>query len=120
MMTTIYHIISRSSWEQAQREGIYRAPSLEKEGFIHLSNAEQVVRVANAFYSGQNDLLLLLVDPAKVTAEVRYEAPAEMPESGERFPHIYGALNLDAVLRSVDFPPDAGSGWSGLPDLNES
>lgn len=114
-MTPIFHITARAAWEQAQRDGVYRAESLEQVGFIHLSTAEQVVRVANALYSGQGDLVVLVVDPARLAAELRYETPADMPQSDERFPHLYGTLNLDAVIRVVDFPPDAGSGWSRLP-----
>lgn len=114
-MTLIFHMTARAAWQQAQRDGAYRAESLAQVGFIHFSGAEQVVRVANALYSGQGDLVLLVVDPARLKAELRYETPADMPPGGERFPHLYGALNLDAVLRVVDFPPDAGSGWSRLP-----
>jgi uncharacterized protein (DUF952 family) len=116
MTTIILHIISRADWQQAERDGVYHAPSLDHEGFIHFSTPDQVVRVANMFYKGQPDLVLLVVDPAKVSAELRYEAPAEYPDSSERFPHIYGALNLDAVIRVVDFPPDADGIWRSLPE----
>ncbi|HVU11938.1 MAG TPA: DUF952 domain-containing protein [Phototrophicaceae bacterium] len=112
----ILHIIPRDVWAQAQHNGSYHAASLEREGFIHFSKPEQVVGTANRFYTGQRDLLLLVVDPVKVQAEVRYEPPAENPASSERFPHIYGDLNLDAVIRVVDFPPDADGSWSKLPD----
>jgi uncharacterized protein (DUF952 family) len=115
-MTTIFHITVRSAWAAAQRDGAYRAASLDDVGFIHFSTREQVLRVANAFYRGQRDLVLLVVDPARLSAELRYEPPAEAPESAERFPHLYGALNFDAVIRAVDFPPDADSTWSALPD----
>jgi uncharacterized protein (DUF952 family) len=119
-MTTILHITHRSAWEAAQRDGLYRAPSLETQGFIHFSNTEQVLRVAHAFYRGETDLLLLVVDTAQLTAELRYEPPAEAPESSELFPHLYGALNLNAVTRVVPFPPDEDGNWAGLPALNEA
>lgn len=119
-MTTILHITHRSAWEAAQRDGHYRAPSLDTQGFIHLSSAAQVIRVANAFYRGETDLVLLVVDTVELTAELRYEPPAEAPESAELFPHLYGALNLNAVMRVVPFPPDADGGWAGLPALNET
>ena len=115
-MTTIFHITSRDAWEQGLRSGAYRAPSLDQQGFIHFSTAEQVVATANRYYRGQADLLLLEVDPARLAAELRYEPPAEAPDSAERFPHLYGALNLDAVTRVIAFPSDAGGGWSALPD----
>jgi uncharacterized protein (DUF952 family) len=114
-MTPIFHITTRAAWQQAQSAGAYRAESLEQAGFIHLSKPEQVVRVANAYYAEQRDLVLLVVDPVRLDNELRYEPPDEALESDERFPHQYGVLNLDAVIRAVDFPPEADGKWSRLP-----
>ncbi|MCC6801885.1 MAG: DUF952 domain-containing protein [Anaerolineae bacterium] len=119
-MTLIYHITTRAAWAQAQRDGAYRTESLTQEGFIHFSGAEQVVRTANLYYAGQRELVLLVVDPARLKSELRYEQPAKSPGStasrrDEYFPHLYGTLNLDAVAGVVDFPPDAGDTWSRLP-----
>lgn len=110
-MTLIYHIISANDWQQAQNTGEYRG-TLEQEGFIHASRLDQVLKVANAFYAEQSDLLLLQIDTAGLTAPVVYEAPAhpqptDAVSDTDTFPHIYGALNLDAVsnvyeLTSVD------------------
>ncbi len=84
------------------------------QGFIHLSKRDQVVGTANRYYRDQRDLVLLVVDPAKLD-DLRYEAPDGSPESDERFPHLYGALPLDAVIRVVDFPPEPGGDWRSLP-----
>lgn len=103
----ILHITTRAEWHQAQERGEYRAPSLESEGFIHCSTLKQVVHVANAFYRGKRDLVLLVVDETRARPGVRWEAPAGPPaqgiSQGDQFPHIYGALNLDAVVQVVDF-----------------
>ncbi len=99
-MTTILHITTRAGWEAAQQAGSYRGDTLDTEGFIHCSIPQQVVRTANAFFHGQNDLVLLLINPQKLRSELRYE-----PSDGDLFPHIYGPLNLDAVVRVVMFPP---------------
>jgi uncharacterized protein (DUF952 family) len=96
----ILHISTRQAWGEAQQSGEYRAPSLETEGFIHCSSSGQILAVANRFYRGQTGLVLLWIDPEKVKAEIRWEAA-----DGEEFPHIYGPLNLDAVLDARDFPP---------------
>ena len=85
----------------ASQIGEYRAASLELEGFIHFSRPEQVLRVANAYYPGQLDLVLLWIDPQKLAAELRWES-----SDWDIFPHLYGALNLDAVVKVVDFAPD--------------
>ena len=101
-MTLIYHITRRAAWQRALQRGEYRTPSLRTEGFIHCSGRTQVVRVANAFYRGRRNLVLLVVDPAEVQAPLRHERV-----DGGRFPHIYGPLNLDAVVQVVEFPPRA-------------
>lgn len=101
-MTLIYHIVERSLWQQAEQAGTYRAESLKDEGFIHCSTVSQIVWVANTFYRGQTNLVLLGVDPAKVQPPLRYDPV----ETGEAFPHIYGPLNLDAVVQVLEFAPE--------------
>lgn len=119
-VTPIYHIIGCGDWAAAQAAGEYRASSLEDEGFIHFSQITQVLGVAALFYAGRDDLLLLVVDPEKVEAEIRREAPSGAPPAGDHdglFPHVYGALNLDAVVRVVSFPRNADGTFSLPLDL---
>jgi uncharacterized protein (DUF952 family) len=120
-MSLIVHIVSRYDWEDARAAGEYRAESLESQGFIHCSTPEQVTRVANAVYHGQTGLALLVIETDRLAAPLKFEPPvhpaAGRPETGsaELFPHLYGALNLDAVVRVVDFPPQP-DGTFALPD----
>ena len=113
-MKIILHITSKSEWEAAQRNDFYSAPSLASEGFIHCSTREQVVAVAERFYAGATGLVLLILDPARIRSEVKYEAGTDKPD--ELFPHIYGTLNLDAVTRVADFASDSTGKWV-LPAL---
>jgi uncharacterized protein (DUF952 family) len=112
-MSLIYHIIPSSDWKSAQEKGEYRAASLETEGFIHCSTAEQAAPVANAFYAAQKGLLLLVIDFEKLTSPLRWDPPAHpAPESAPaslqgNFPHIYGALNLDAVIEVRAIEPNS-------------
>ena len=105
-MTLIYHIAEAADWERAQRDGQYtmstRGRTLAEEGFIHASTASQVALVANAFYQGEPDLLLLVIDTERVGPELRYE---QVPGQPDPYPHIYGPLNLDAILETRPFPP---------------
>jgi uncharacterized protein (DUF952 family) len=101
-MTTLLHIAERKAWLAATQFGEYRAESLDDEGFIHCSLADQVIPVANAMYRGRKDLVLLVIDPAKVPAEIRFE---DCYESGQEFPHIYGSLPLVAVDKVLEFGP---------------
>lgn len=110
-MPLILHITSRERWQAAQAPGEYRDPSLEKEGFIHTSTSEQVVRTGNRFYQGQSGLVLLCIDTDKLKARWVFEdashpapvADETIPNRPEQFPHIYGPLNVDAVVGVVDF-----------------
>ncbi len=97
-MPSIFHIVSVEAWPAAQAAGEYRGDTLATEGFIHCSRAEQVAAVANAFYAGRAHLALLRIDRALVTSEVRDEL-----SDGDVFPHIYGPLNLDAIVEVMPF-----------------
>jgi uncharacterized protein (DUF952 family) len=108
-MNTILHITQRQQWEQAKLTGTYRGDTLDSEGFIHCSTSKQVVKTANRFFANQTELVLLCIDANKVKPEVRYESA----ENRELFPHIYGALNVDAVFQVVDFE----AGEDGLFEL---
>jgi uncharacterized protein (DUF952 family) len=103
----IYHIAAAADWERAVRDGRYtmstRGLTLAEQGFIHASTADQVILVANAFYRGVPDLLLLVIDPERVGPEIRYES---VPGQARPYPHIYGPLNLDAVVETRPFEPD--------------
>jgi len=76
---------------------------LATDGFIHCSTPEQAHLPANAIYSDTDDLVLLWIDPTRVHAEIRYEVPGA--ETSEAFPHLYGPLNLDAVVAEAPLEP---------------
>ena len=86
------HLVPRRAWERAQALGEYAPPSLEAEGFIHLSRLDQIPRVQARFYSGREDLLLLKIRFPAIAGHLRWEAA-----DGEVFPHLYAPLPLEAV-----------------------
>lgn len=126
-MSLIYHIATRADWERARRDGQYTTSTIGKtlaeEGFIHASRAEQVAGVANTFYRGlPDDLLLLVIDAGQVRAEIRYE---DVPGAGAAlsrwrkpagFPHIYGPLNTDAVVAVRPLQPGPDGKFTFTPD----
>jgi uncharacterized protein (DUF952 family) len=95
----LFHLTTRAAWAAAQFSGSYRAASLEAQGFLHLSTEQQWPRTQARFFGGQADLVLLVLDPVCLLAEVRFE-----PADGDFFPHLYGPLNLDAVREVRDLP----------------
>ena len=95
-MAVIHHLTSREAWTAAQAAGEYEAPSLADEGFIHCSgDEEQTLRVVERLYAGVSDLLVLDIDTEKLTSELKREISTR---SGEMYPHVYGKIDLDAVV----------------------
>ena len=121
MKAPILHITTRAEWEAARASGRYTAPSLAEEGFIHCSGPRQAVPVAEQFYKGREGLVLLVIDPARLEADLKWEppsggAPPAGVEKGDLFPHVYGPINLTAVVDIVDFPADPDGRFS-LPSV---
>jgi uncharacterized protein (DUF952 family) len=105
-MNPIFHLVLPPHWDTAATEP-YRAASLDKEGFIHCSHRPQVAWAANRFYAQAADLLVLEIDPARLTSPVRDEDAGW----GERFPHIYGPLDRAAVVAVHRLRRDAEGRW---------
>lgn len=91
----IYHITTKEQWAEAQRLGHYDSDTLATEGFIHCSTEPQVAGVLERYYKGRTELLKLKIDKAKVERPLIFELAGSI---NEVFPHIHGALNLDAVV----------------------
>ncbi|WP_046731171.1 DUF952 domain-containing protein [Streptomyces humi] len=101
-LPNILHITENSRWEEARARGTYeistRGRTLQEEGFIHCSTEDQLPQVA-AFlygsYDGPDELVVLVVDPARVGVPVKWEA---VKPGGEEFPHVYGPIPVTAVV----------------------
>jgi uncharacterized protein (DUF952 family)/ribosomal protein S18 acetylase RimI-like enzyme len=122
MSEPVLHITSYETWQAAVESGRYEPESLSTEGFIHCSLPSQILGVANAFYRGQHGLILLVIDPDRLVGDLKWEPPSEPfpshARAGDSFPHLYGALNLEAVVKTVDFEPGANGQFNLLPDLS--
>jgi uncharacterized protein (DUF952 family) len=100
-MSPIYHMCRAEEWRAAQTRGRYDGSSQDQaDGFIHFSTAEQIVESAARHRAGQSGLVLLAVDPARLGAALKWEPS----RGGALFPHLYGPLPLDAVLKVDDLP----------------
>lgn len=95
-MEHIYHVTTATEWKDAVDKGYYEAASLAIEGFIHCSTEIQVQGVLKRYFTGQQNLVKLTIDPSKLTAELKYELA---PSVNEEFPHVYGTINLEAVVK---------------------
>ena len=90
----IYHIVLPEIWEQVRSEPLYRHESLASEGFIHCSYEDQLDGVIGRYYADRVELVVLTIDKDKLAARL----VAEPSTGGEIYPHIYGPLNMSAVV----------------------
>ena len=100
-MAVIYHVTTMEAWRAANEKGFYAAPSLETEGFIHCSEAHQVGGVLQRYYKGKTGLLKLVIDTGRLKSKLQYDLA---PSVKEEFPHVYGPINLDAVINTEMIP----------------
>ena len=110
---TIYKICPASAWREAERLGVYRGSEVDlTDGFIHFSTVRQVQSTAAKHFAGQKGLFLIAIDADALGDALRWEPARE----GALFPHLYGELDLVAVLDVLDMPLRS-DGTHQIPEL---
>ena len=100
-MASIYHIAHAADVERAARAGTYVPAAFAAEGFIHCSYAHQVKQVADTYFAGHHELVLLEIDPSLLASRVIEE---NLTGAAELFPHVYGPLPMSAVISIRELP----------------
>lgn len=101
----VLHLIEPGAWRAALADGAVHPPSLDAVGYVHLSAPEQVHLPAEALFPDRRDLVLLVVDPARLTDPVRMEPGRPEDPAGMLFPHLHGPLPTRAVVAVVPYRP---------------
>lgn len=118
----IYHVVTLDEWNAAP-DRPYAPASLAQDGFVHCSPDEPTtLTVVNAFYrSAPRPLLALHLDEDRLTAQCVWEAAAPAPPpgvaEGTLFPHVFGPVNRDAVIRVQRVEWDEEGRATGLTDV---
>jgi uncharacterized protein (DUF952 family) len=93
--TTAFKIFTADQWAQFVRDGVfYGAPVDVADGYIHLSAADQLQGTLDKHFAGQAGLVIAEIDLGALTNILKWE----VSRGGALFPHVYGALNMTAVL----------------------
>lgn len=93
----IYHITTIGNWNKFKKKDYFSAESLKTDGFIHCSYKNQIIKVAEYLFSGQQDLIILRIDELKLAVDLISE---DLYELNEKYPHIYGKVNLNSILNT--------------------
>ncbi|MGB8647146.1 MAG: DUF952 domain-containing protein [Anaerolineae bacterium] len=93
-MTITYHLVSQVYFDSLDAKTDYLPAPFVQDGFIHCTDdPQEMARIANLFYrSEQPPHLYLYIDKDRVRAPIRYD------DAEQRYPHIYGPLNRDAIV----------------------
>jgi uncharacterized protein (DUF952 family) len=112
-VTTIYKICPASAWREAERQGVFRGSADDRrDGFIHFSAASQVAGTVAKHFAGQTGLFLIAIDAEALGEALKWE-----PSRGaELFPHLYGELDIGAVIRILDLRARS-DGSHAIPEL---
>ena len=118
----IVHLITQVELTAAKSAGTIAPESLTTEGFMHCSAPHQALVTATRFYPTRSDLVAVLIEDSKLGDMLRWEPPAHPdgspPLPGEEFfPHLYSALEFDAV-RDVLPLSWVGTQYEGVAPLH--
>ncbi len=100
----LLHLTTPGEWRAALDTGAVVPPSLGAVGFVHLSTPDQVHLPAQRLFPGRGDVVVLVVDPARLSAPVRFEPGVPGDPASMRFPHLYGPLPVAAVVAVEPLP----------------
>jgi uncharacterized protein (DUF952 family) len=114
--SVLVHLCSADDWLAMQSSGERRPDLLGESGFVHLSTPEQVHLPANRLYAGRTDLVLLRIDPARLSSPVRWEPGVPADPDAMVFPHLYGTLPVEAVINVTPYRPDRDGRFAPLAD----
>ena len=91
----IYHVTLPANWEKYKGRPSYQTESLHTEGFIHCSYENQLEGVLKRYFASAVKVLVLTIDTEKLKSKL----VAETSTGNQVFPHIYGRLNHNAVVK---------------------
>jgi uncharacterized protein (DUF952 family) len=92
-----YHLVAAEYYRDADRSQPYIPEAFQADGFIHCTDGVLgLAAVANRYYKDDRRMYVaLVIDTSKVAASIVYE------DAERLYPHIYGALNRDAIVDIV-------------------
>ena len=113
----LYRLAEPADWQHAQQTGFFASADLAAEGFIHCSEAHQILETARRYYAGRADLVLLEWDEAALTAAGVRVAREWVASRQQHFAHVFGPVPLGAVRRAWPFGMDAAGAFQLPPEL---
>lgn len=104
----VFKILPAQLWQDAVRSGAFTGSADDiRDGFIHLSTADQVPGTLAKYFREQPDLLIIAFASRDFGPLLKWEPS----RGGELFPHIYGNIPVALALWQKPLP----LGADGVP-----
>lgn len=111
----LYHLVRPADWARLGSDDTYAPDAYATEGFLHLSTETQVPGVLSRYYRGVPRVLKLHLDESRFSSELKFEPST----GGALFPHLYGPLNRDAIVRIEEIDQPMTLGFVLFPNLTQ-
>lgn len=111
----ILHCMKKTTWQERKDKKYWGKRNMEADGFIHCSTVEYFWRVAPNFRNIKEDLVLVCIDESKLKSKVRYE---DTDNCGRAYPHVYGLINNDAVIKVLPFLRNENGTYKKNPEFS--
>jgi len=92
----LYKILTEQQWEAMREMGLHYTKSStldQRDGYIHLSTAHQVERIAKKYFQDIASVKILKLDYHKLSGLIKWEPNS----TGDLFPHCYHEISVDII-----------------------
>lgn len=97
-MTLVYKLLRAPEWAAFEAAGEFAGSADDlRDGFIHLSAADQVEGTRARYFADDAGVVLLTLDADTLGEALRWEAS----RGGALFPHLYRALRRGEVIAAA-------------------
>jgi cyclohexyl-isocyanide hydratase len=111
----LYHLVRPADWDRLGSGDSYVPDAYAAEGFIHFSTETQVPGVLSRYFRGAPQVLKLHLDETRFSSELKFEPST----GGEAFPHLYGPLNREAIVKIEAITLPLTIGFVLFPNLTQ-
>ncbi len=108
----VYKILTTKEWTEAKSLGEIETALDRRDGFIHLSTAQQLAGTLAFYFKDFDSLILLQINTQDFKEEIVFEKAVPAGDRFGKFPHLYGTLKVEKIKNKWEIKRNALS----LPD----
>ena len=100
MTNDVYKILTEEEWRQGKASSKIITKLDLKDGFVHLSTASQLNASLSLYFSNESRVVLAQINLSKIKNNLKYEVASNANNRNGKFPHFYGILNTNMILKT--------------------